>query len=229
MWFKLSHSTVMWDASLQKKSISLSAHPVFDSIEKQSRRPGRAQMQKTPPSHSFPFLYILPSPQSPLNCKEGIPSLVSCAQLQRESTWLQLCNCGTEMEHLVSCAQLWTVVHSCSRGKSCKREHLWLQLCPVCSREKPPFFLPPFPSQATVTSPPWTAQREHLVTIVHGCSREKPPFLLSLSLHRLPPSLDSSEIESKTRDVHHVRFPQHWKAAHSTFPSHWQENLQEIY
>ena len=61
-----------------KKSISLSAYPVLDSIETQRRRPGRAQMQKTPPSHPFPFLYILPSPRSPLNCKEGIPGLVSC-------------------------------------------------------------------------------------------------------------------------------------------------------
>ena len=59
----------------KKKSISLSAYPVLDSIETQSRRPGCAQMRKTPPSHSFPFPL---HPASTLNCKEGIPGLVSC-------------------------------------------------------------------------------------------------------------------------------------------------------
>ena len=81
-------------------------------------------------------------------------------------------------------------MNSCGRGKSCKREHLWLQSCTVCSREKPPFFLPPFPSQATITSLPWiTRENTWLQLCTVAAEKSLHSFFLSLSLHRLPPPL----------------------------------------
>ena len=99
----------------------------------------------------------------------------------------------------------WGSWQSCTRGKSCKERTPLVTIVHSCSREKPLSLLPPLHS---LSSP------------------SIPSFSLS---SQTPAPLDSSEIESKTRDVHHVGLPQQWKAAHFTFPSHLQENLQEIY